>query len=293
LQEKIECKTDGKYLFSCEDCAIRKHIIDEKHTESEWKTTPASCVSNGLYYTDCIKCGEILQSEVIESSGHEIKTVSAKAPTCTEIGWNAYEYCEKCNYSTYEEIEAKGHTESEWIVDRELTCEQDGLSHTECVECFITLQTKEEQSKGHDYIYIKTVQIDWQNQADGYDLYVCQNDSEHTQKRNIVAWQTRSVTISVDGGLVNGQTSITVEKGTSVTIEAIEDEGKFVSWTVDEKVVSEEQSYTFIAEEDLTFVAKIKRRPLISCKKTGEDLFAMISSLTIMLFALKKLLVKH
>ena len=33
---------------------------------------------------------------------YEIKQVKAKAPTCTRIGWNAHEICERdgCDYST-------------------------------------------------------------------------------------------------------------------------------------------------------------------------------------------------
>ena len=33
----------------------------------------------------------------------------AKAATCTEIGWNAYDTCKKCDYTTYVEIPAPGH----------------------------------------------------------------------------------------------------------------------------------------------------------------------------------------
>ena len=39
---------------------------------------------------------------------HIITQVDAKAPTCTEIGWNAYEYCTACDYTTYVEIPATG-----------------------------------------------------------------------------------------------------------------------------------------------------------------------------------------
>jgi hypothetical protein len=34
----------------------------------------------------------------------------AKAPNCTEIGWNAYDTCSRCEYTTYVEIAAKGHS---------------------------------------------------------------------------------------------------------------------------------------------------------------------------------------
>ena len=33
----------------------------------------------------------------------------AKAPTCTENGWDAYETCTRCDYTTYKEKAALGH----------------------------------------------------------------------------------------------------------------------------------------------------------------------------------------
>ncbi|MBR5826686.1 MAG: hypothetical protein IKY78_06345, partial [Clostridia bacterium] len=35
---------------------------------------------------------------------HDLIQVDAKAPTCTEIGWDAYEYCTTCTYTTYVEL---------------------------------------------------------------------------------------------------------------------------------------------------------------------------------------------
>lgn len=46
-------------------------------------------------------------------AGYEEHTLvhhDAKAPTCTEPGWEAYVTCEACAYTTYKEIPATGHT---------------------------------------------------------------------------------------------------------------------------------------------------------------------------------------
>ena len=52
--------------------------------------------------------------------GHNIVSVDAKAPTCTEIGWEAYEYCIACDYTTYEEIPSNGHTPLEAATENEV-----------------------------------------------------------------------------------------------------------------------------------------------------------------------------
>ena len=53
---------------------------------------------------DCTACDYTTYNEIPAS--HEIVKVDAKAKTCTEIGWDAYEYCTACDYTTYNEIPA-------------------------------------------------------------------------------------------------------------------------------------------------------------------------------------------
>lgn len=53
----------------------------------------------------------------INASDHDLIHHNAKAPTCTEIGWDAYDTCSRCDYTTYVEKEATGHEygNPEWI----------------------------------------------------------------------------------------------------------------------------------------------------------------------------------
>ena len=45
---------------------------------------------------------------------HDLEHREAKAATCTEIGWEAYDICKRegCNYTTYKELLALGHEDS-------------------------------------------------------------------------------------------------------------------------------------------------------------------------------------
>ena len=57
--------------------------------------------------------------------------VEAKANTCTEIGWDAYEYCAECDYTTYAEISATGeHIDA----DGDTMCDNGGEQLT-CKDC--------------------------------------------------------------------------------------------------------------------------------------------------------------
>jgi hypothetical protein len=49
-------------------------------------------------------------ADAIPALDHDYISHDPKAATCTEIGWNAYETCSRCDYTTYEEIPALGHS---------------------------------------------------------------------------------------------------------------------------------------------------------------------------------------
>ena len=75
-----------------------------------------------------------------DSNNHDLEQHAAKAPTCTEKGWNAYETCSRCNYTTYAEQPALNHdleqhaakaptcTEIGW--DAYETCSRFGCNYT-------------------------------------------------------------------------------------------------------------------------------------------------------------------
>ena len=81
----------------------------DRHTYTSRVTSQATCTSTGRRQYTCTKCS-YSYSSTISALGHDLEEHNAKAPTCTEIGWNAYETCSRCDYTTYEEIEVTGHT---------------------------------------------------------------------------------------------------------------------------------------------------------------------------------------
>ena len=55
----------------------------------------------------CVTCGAEYGEK--DSNNHALEQHAAKAPTCTEIGWDAYETCSRCDYTTYAELPALKH----------------------------------------------------------------------------------------------------------------------------------------------------------------------------------------
>ena len=87
------------------------HTPGEAVRENE---VAATCTEAGSYdeVVYCTVCNTELSRETVRTSalGHDIVEHEGKAATCTEVGWNAYVTCSRCDYTTYEEIPATGHT---------------------------------------------------------------------------------------------------------------------------------------------------------------------------------------
>ena len=66
----------------------------------------------------CENCGTSYGE--FDANKHTLVQKDAKAPTCTEIGWEAYEYCTACDYTTYVEIPENGHTPLEAVTENEV-----------------------------------------------------------------------------------------------------------------------------------------------------------------------------
>ena len=59
-------------------------------------------------YDLCVRCGYTTRKE-LPALNHDLVRHVAQAPTCTEKGWNAYETCSRCDYTTYTELTALKH----------------------------------------------------------------------------------------------------------------------------------------------------------------------------------------
>ena len=63
----------------------------------------ATCTTKAV----CEVCGGEYGEK--DPNNHDLVHLYAKAPTCTEKGWNAYETCSRCDYTTYAELPALNH----------------------------------------------------------------------------------------------------------------------------------------------------------------------------------------
>ena len=96
----------------------------------------------------CTECGAIL----VEALGHKTVSHLGQDATCTEAGWKPYETCENCDYTTYEEIPALGHSFTSYVSNNDATCTEDGTETAKCDRCDVTdTRTDEGSALGHDW----------------------------------------------------------------------------------------------------------------------------------------------
>ena len=109
------------HWVSCTVCHEAKtkvgaHFFVQGNDSSCLKSA-ATCVSPPVYYTNCAYCYRKGTDTYVhpwygpDPNNHDLVHHDAKAPTCTEIGWNAYDACQRegCTYTTKVEIPALKH----------------------------------------------------------------------------------------------------------------------------------------------------------------------------------------
>ncbi len=75
----------------------------------EWEIlNEPTCTATGDKVRFC-QDGTHSEWSTIRALDHDIVTHDAQAVSCNKIGWNAYETCNRCDYSTYREIPALNH----------------------------------------------------------------------------------------------------------------------------------------------------------------------------------------
>ena len=118
----------------------------------------ATCVAPAVYYTNCDYCYHKGTDTYVDPyngpdpNNHDLVHHDAKAPTCTEIGWDEYDACQRegCTYTTKVELPALKHK----LVHHDAkapTCTEIGWEEYDtCSRCDYTTKV-EIPAPGHDY----------------------------------------------------------------------------------------------------------------------------------------------
>ena len=135
----------------CEVCGGEYGEKDpNNHELVHFRAKAPTCTEIGWdAYDRCIRCGYTTRKEL--PAQHDLEQHAAKAPTCTEKGWNAYETCSRCDYTTYAELPAQHDLEQH--AAKAPTCTEKGWNAYEtCKNCNYTTYAELSALK-HDLVH--------------------------------------------------------------------------------------------------------------------------------------------
>ena len=152
------------HWVSCTVCHEAKtkvgaHFFVQGNDSSCLKSA-ATCVSPPVYYTNCAYCYRKGTDTYVhpwygpDPNNHDLVHHDAKAPTCTEIGWDEYDACQRegCTYTTKVEIPALKHK----LVHHDAkapTCTENGWEEYDtCSRCDYTTKVEIPALK-HDLVH--------------------------------------------------------------------------------------------------------------------------------------------
>ena len=139
------------------------------HDLVQYAAKAPTCTEKGWNaYETCFRCDYTTRKE-LPALNHDLVQHAAKAPTCTEKGWNAYETCSRCDHTTYAELPALNH-DLEQHAAKVPTCTEIGWDAYEtCSRCDYTTYA-ELPILGHDY---QAVTVEPTCETDGYTIFTC------------------------------------------------------------------------------------------------------------------------
>ena len=172
------------HWVSCTVCHEAKtkvgaHFFVQGNDSSCLKSA-ATCVSPPVYYTNCAYCYRKGTDTYVhpwygpDPNNHDLVHHDAKAPTCTEIGWEEYDTCSRCDYTTKVEIPAPGHDYTEKVVKP--TCGKGGYTLHTCKNCNDSYKDHQTKTLLHWY-------GEWTSNGDGTHSATCKRkDCKHVGK---------------------------------------------------------------------------------------------------------------
>lgn len=190
------CISEGEITYTCtgEICGhkTRTEVISlADHTwPSEWIVRiPASVDHDGEEYMICTVCG-LEKKQAIERDNHEHNLTHhpAKSPTCTEIGWEEYDTCSKCDYSSFIEIPSLGGHDYKAVVT-EPTATKQGYTTYTCSRCQDSYVSDYVPAVG--YLFENPPAWTWKPDNSGATAeFVSSNDSSHSEILDAVITST-------------------------------------------------------------------------------------------------------
>ena len=105
----------------------------DNHDRVHHEAKAATCTEKGWKaYDTCSRCNYTTYVEL--PAQHAFVYHQAKPATCKEIGWDAYRTCKNCDYTDYQEIPTLNHDLKQHVI-KAPTCTEIGSAYVTCWRC--------------------------------------------------------------------------------------------------------------------------------------------------------------
>ena len=178
-EKKATCIATGhKSYFTCNTCGsiirageittledIAYAIDPNNHASTETilkdsSAVDASCTTDGKAADLVYKCCEAIKTTgATIPASHTLVHHNAQAATCVNVGWEAYDTCSKCEYTTYEEIPALTHDYDNWETVSEPTCTEKGSKKRVCKNDAAHILEADIDPIGHSWLDGKCIRL--------------------------------------------------------------------------------------------------------------------------------------
>ena len=169
-EENVPCGGDSRATcIRPGTCTTCGGRYDGGHDLVQHAAKAPTCTEKGWdAYETCSRCDYTTYAE-LPALNHDLVRHDAKAATCTKPGWNAYETCSRCDYNTYAEVPALNHDLKQHAA-KAPTCTEIGWdAYKTCSRCNYTTYA-ELPALNHDY---QAVTVEPTCEADGYTIFTC------------------------------------------------------------------------------------------------------------------------
>ena len=121
----------------CEVCGGKHGKRDlDNHDLVHHDAQAPTCTKPGWNaYETCSRCNYTTYAEL--PAQHDFVYHKAKTATCKEIGWGVYKTCKNCDYTDYQEIPTLNHDLKQHVM-KAPTCTETGLAYVTCWRCDYT-----------------------------------------------------------------------------------------------------------------------------------------------------------
>lgn len=151
------CTADGGVTHTCRLCGYEtfdKTADKLGHDLGQWVQSKApTCTAQGEERRDCKRCDHFERRSMAKLP-HRLTPHEGKAPSCTETGWQAYEACADCDYTTYAALPTLPHSYESVMTPP--SCVAVGYTTHTCTVCGDSYKDGYTEAAGHNYQSVTT-----------------------------------------------------------------------------------------------------------------------------------------